>query len=132
MANDSYGRNYPRGNASDRGKNAAGAIKKGWRWGIDNVRDGMYDPLGAIAKFSGVWALVLLGASVIGFGAYILGGKTHATNPIIPSVNPTDAGESLADRVFLPIFQSSTAPSSNDSQPSSIYEAETETEAGGE
>ena len=126
MAIDNYGRNHPRGNASDLGKNAAGAIKKGWRWGIDNVRDGMYDPLGSIARFAGVWALLLLGASILGCLAYITGGKTHATNPIIPSVNPTDAGESVADRIFIPMFSSSTAPSSNDDQPSSIYEAEGE------
>lgn len=128
MASDSYGRNYPRSNGSDRGKNAAGTIKKGWRWGIDNVRDGMYDPLGSIARFAGVWALLLLGASILGCFAYILGGKNHATHPIIPSVNPTDAGESVADRVFLPMFRSSTAPSSNDDPPSSIYEAEAEAE----
>ena len=128
MANDSYGRNYPRGNASDRGKNAAGAIKKGWRWGIDNVRDGMYDPLGAIARFAGVWALALLGASILGCLAYIVGGKTHATNPILPSVNPTDTGESIADRVVIPLFRSTTAPSSQGEEPSSIYEAEAEGE----
>lgn len=132
MAGDSYGRNYPRANSSGGGKNAAGAIKKGWRWGIDNVRDGMYDPLGAIARFAGVWALALLGASLLGFFAYILGGKTHATNPLLPSVNPTDTGESIADRVVIPMFRSTTAPSSRDEQPSSIYEADADADAEGE
>lgn len=92
---------------------SSNAISRWWRWFATSMQGGVQRPGATLVGTFALWCLVLGGISLLAGASYIVLGKNHKTHPMVPELpNPTDAGESVADRIIRPMFRSSTAPSS--------------------